>query len=149
MLSACNLLKGEEDKCKDTAKTEIPIWIVPNLTIMTDGVGEPIPVVAAKVKFNCYKQYCDGEIPSNGIFNVEGTTDNNGAVNFGMMYSFKYANTEDFVYYTYTITKNNKDYEVKGSITYNEVYNWCEIASFNCNYEIGNLEFSKWYVLIN
>lgn len=113
--SGCELIDGEDDKCKDTKSKLIYTLVIPTTFVYLSNSD---PAVDVSVKFNIYKQYCDGT--TNGIYEKTTTCDSEGKAFFGMIYSYKLENTKDVLYYTYVITQGEFTTEVKGNVSYSE-----------------------------
>ena len=144
LFSGCDLLEDDEKSGCDATKADaFVLGVIPNVNIIYangDDYGN------YNVKFDIYKSYCDGTL--SGTFSTEDMTSPQGRASFPMQYEYKFANTEDKVYFTYTIIQGGKNikhaqngftttsdgrllHTVKGEITYGFANNM--LVSFNGN----------------
>lgn len=118
---SCDLLSEDNNKCKETEQPSFEKSFEPSIRVK-NSKGEAY--WGAHAKFHIYKEYCDGTIK--GIFEKEATTDEEGYANFAYIFTYKFANLEDKVNYTITVTGedpltgNAKEYKYSGSMNYEE-----------------------------
>ncbi len=120
--NACDLISGDGgNKCKETEQPEFEKSLSPAIYIKNKR-GESY--WGAHVEINIYKEYCDGTIK--GTFVKKATTLEDGYANFAYVFTYKFANLEDKVNYTITVTGadpetgDEKEFKFSDSMGYEE-----------------------------
>jgi hypothetical protein len=122
LFNTCDLLSNDSDnKCKETEQPSFEKSLSPAVYIKNKN-GESY--WGAHVEINIYKEYCDGTIK--GTFIKKATTLEDGYANFAYVFTYKFANLEDKVNYTITVTGEDpltgdtKEYKYSDSMGYEE-----------------------------
>ena len=120
--SSCDLLSNDsKSKCKETEQPEFEKSFAPAIYVK-NSKGENY--WGAHVEINIYKEYCDGTIK--GTFIKTATTLEDGYANFAYVFTYKFANLEDKVNYTITITGEDpltgesKEYKYSDTMRYTD-----------------------------
>ena len=107
LVSGCELFEDENSRCDATKADEFVLVLKPNINIKYangDAYGN------YELKFEIYKSYCSGEI--NGNFSNTTETSPKGRASFNEQYKYKFANTEDKLYFTYTVIQGGTGFLV-------------------------------------
>lgn len=98
LFSSCEKDDDEGSPCDATKAEQISLRFEPNVNVYyADGTQYGF----YNVELDIYKSYCIGDI--SGVFSNETETNSDGRAIFYYNYFYDVANTEDKVYYTYTI----------------------------------------------
>ena len=95
LFTTCDVdaLLGAEDDCKNDVNTEIERTFNPTVkAYYSDGSA-----YEGYLSFEISKQYCDGYMPTNGIYQISSETNSGGIWDVGWTYTYKFKYELDFV----------------------------------------------------